>query len=69
MGNTHEETNILLGLVVEGWSDELPKEWSKELPKVWSEQLPKVRGVRLKLANIAKIENVDPVLQVEYLSN
>ena len=27
------------------------------------------RGVRLKLANIVKIENVDPVLQVEYLSN
>ena len=69
MGNTHEETNVLLGLVVEVWSDGLPKEWSKELPKVWSEKLPKVWGVRLKLASIVKIENVDQVLQDKYLSN
>ena len=32
-----------------------------------SKELPKVRGVRLKLASIAKIENVDPRLQVKYL--
>ena len=77
MGDTHEETNVLLGLVVKGWSDELPrewskelpKEWSKELPKVWSKELPKVQGVRLKLAIIAKIENVDLSLQVKYLSD
>ena len=69
MGDTHEETDVLLGLVVEGWSDKLPKEWSEELPKVWSKELPKVWGVRLKLASIAKIENVNPRLQVKYLSN
>ena len=32
-------------------------------------RLPKVRGVRLKLAIIAKIENVNPRLQVKYLSD
>ena len=29
----------------------------------------RIRGVRLKLASIAKIKNVDPKLQVKYLSN
>ena len=76
---------VTLGLVVEGWSDELPKEWSEELPEVWSEglpkewseellevwseELPKVLGVRLKLASIAKIKNVGHKLQAKYLSN
>ena len=29
----------------------------------------RIQGVRLKLASIAKIENVNPRLQVKYLSN
>ena len=63
MGNTHRETDVLLGLVVKGWSDELPREWSEELPKdlrVW--------GVRLKYAIIAKIKNANMLQRIEYLT-
>ena len=34
MGDTHQETDILLGSVDWEWSKKLPKEWSDKLPKI-----------------------------------
>ena len=63
MGNTHGETDVFL----EQWTRDEALSFlgmKQELPKVKG-----LRGMRLNNASIAKIENVNPRLQVKYLSN
>ena len=73
MGDTHEETDVLLAQWTrDGRSGKLPRSEAMSFQGYEARSFLRfrgTRGVRLNDANIAKIENVDLVVQAEYLSN
>ena len=73
MGDTHEETDVLLVQWTRGGrSEELPRSEARSFQGYEARSFRRfrgTRGVRLKDASIAKIENIDLVVQAEYLSN